>query len=221
MKKDMDLLEEIEEILPQTQCGQCAFAGCRPYAEALANGEAAINRCPPGGIKGIQKLAKLLQVPVIAYDGSVPLPKPRGWAVIDESTCIGCTLCIKACPVDAILGTSKRMHTVIQDECTGCELCVAPCPVDCIQMIELEEMACLNPDSLWGKSFLNNQHSLEYEQEYLQQQQAKRARSRYKFRNERLARELKEREQRLAAKTQSKAAALGNGSGPLQKNLET
>lgn len=133
------LAEQIDAILPQTQCTQCGYAGCRPYADALARGEARINQCPPGGEAGIHALAHMLGLPYIALDPAHGVQKPRSMAVIDESTCIGCTLCIKACPVDAILGAHKQMHTVIADECTGCELCIAPCPVDCISMQVLEE----------------------------------------------------------------------------------
>lgn len=128
------LAERIDAILPQTQCGQCGHAGCQPYADALAKGEDRINRCPPGGEEGIHKLAALLQVDYLPFAADAPAGKPKAIALIDESTCIGCTLCIQACPVDAILGSAKQMHTVLADECTGCELCLAPCPVDCISM---------------------------------------------------------------------------------------
>ena len=134
------LVDQIDALLPQTQCGQCGFAGCRPYAEAIANGEAPINQCPPGGEQVIVALADLLGVE------PEPLNEEHGEhknlpmvAVIDEQTCIGCTLCIQACPVDAILGAAKHMHTVIADECTGCELCIPPCPVDCIVMEPLPQ----------------------------------------------------------------------------------
>lgn len=133
------LAEKIDAILPQTQCGQCGFVGCRPYAEAIAAGEAEINRCPPGGDAVIKSLAELLGVeakPLNAENGEhsdVPL-----LAVIDENTCIGCTLCIQACPVDAIVGAAKHMHTVIASECTGCKLCLPPCPVDCITMVPVK-----------------------------------------------------------------------------------
>jgi electron transport complex protein RnfB len=127
--------ERIDELLPQTQCGQCGYAGCRPYAAAIARGEADINRCPPGGEGTIRVLADLLGLDPKPLDPEQGLEKPRAVAVIDESTCIGCTLCIQACPVDAILGASKQMHTVIASECTGCELCIAPCPVECIRMV--------------------------------------------------------------------------------------
>lgn len=128
------LVEKIEAVLPQTQCGQCGFAGCKPYAAAIANGEADINRCPPGGQEGVEKLAELLGVEVKPLDADVGEEKPPQVAFIIEDWCIGCTKCIKACPVDAILGTNQKMHTVIADECTGCELCVEPCPVNCIVM---------------------------------------------------------------------------------------
>jgi electron transport complex protein RnfB len=128
------LADKIDALLPQTQCGQCTFPGCRPYAEAIAAGEADINQCPPGGAATIQALADLLgreAKPLNPDNGS---ESGKMVAVIDENVCIGCTLCIRACPVDAILGATKQMHTVIADECTGCKLCVEPCPVDCIQM---------------------------------------------------------------------------------------
>ncbi len=129
------IVDQIDGILPQTQCGQCGYAGCRPYAEAMAEGEADINRCPPGGETTVIALADLLGRDPLPIDAEVGEEKPKAVAVIDEQRCIGCTLCIQACPVDAILGTAKSMHTVIADECTGCELCVAPCPVDCIAMV--------------------------------------------------------------------------------------
>jgi electron transport complex protein RnfB len=133
---------EIDAILPQTQCGQCGFAGCRPYAEAIAAGEADINQCPPGGENGIVALAELLGRDPKPLNPENGAEKPKMLAVIDEQNCIGCTLCIQACPVDAILGAAKHMHTVIAKECTGCELCLAPCPVDCIQMI------CRSPQTI-------------------------------------------------------------------------
>ncbi len=130
------VVEKIDALLPQTQCGQCGFPGCRPYAEAIVAGEADINRCPPGGEATILQLADLLDRDPKPLDPERGVEKPKLVAVIDEDLCIGCTLCIQACPVDAILGASKQMHTVIESECTGCELCVEPCPVDCIDMIE-------------------------------------------------------------------------------------
>ena len=125
-----DLVERLDRLLPQTQCGQCGFDGCRPYAEAMARGEAGIDHCPPGGDAGARALASLLHVPVLPYDrgrGEHKLPQVA-WIV--EADCIGCTKCIQACPVDAIVGASKVMHTVMIDDCTGCELCVPACPVD-------------------------------------------------------------------------------------------
>jgi electron transport complex protein RnfB len=131
------LVEKIDAVLPQTQCGQCGHPGCKPYAEAIAKGEADINQCPPGGEEGIQKLADLLGVEFKPF-GEGAAPKAKSVALIDENTCIGCTLCIQACPVDAIVGAAKQMHTIIAKECTGCELCLAPCPVDCIIMMPIE-----------------------------------------------------------------------------------
>jgi len=129
------VVDRIDAILPQTQCGQCNYPGCRPYAEAIAAGEAPINQCPPGGEAGIRALADLLGVEPLPLNPDNGEEKPPAVAVIDEATCIGCTLCIQACPVDAILGASKQMHTVIEAECTGCDLCLPPCPVDCITMV--------------------------------------------------------------------------------------
>jgi electron transport complex protein RnfB len=133
------MVEKIDAILPQTQCGQCGYPGCRPYATAIAKGEADINQCPPGGEEGVKKLAELLGVEAKPLDETHGVPKPKSVAFIDENLCIGCTLCIQACPVDAILGAAKQMHTIIASECTGCELCIPPCPVDCISMVPLHE----------------------------------------------------------------------------------
>ena len=128
-------IDRIDALLPQTQCSQCGYDGCRPYAAAIEQDGAAINRCPPGGQAGVVALARLLDRPAPALDLSCGTPTPLRVAVIDESHCIGCTLCIAACPVDAIVGANKHMHTVLDDVCTGCDLCVAPCPVDCIAMV--------------------------------------------------------------------------------------
>ncbi len=143
------LVDKINALLPQTQCGQCTYPGCRPYATAIANGEADINQCPPGGETTIIALADLL-----GRDAK-PLNPENGVeediktvVLIDEEICIGCTLCIQACPVDAILGAAKQMHTVITEECTGCDLCIPPCPVDCIEIIPVET----NSDN-WKWSF--------------------------------------------------------------------
>jgi electron transport complex protein RnfB len=131
------LAAQIDALLPQTQCEQCGYHGCRPYAEAIARGEAQINQCPPGGAAGIAKLAALLQRPALPLDPGHGVEKPRLLARIVEADCIGCTKCIQACPVDAIVGASKLMHTVMADDCTGCELCVAACPVDCIELVTM------------------------------------------------------------------------------------
>jgi len=132
---DTAMIEAVNAVLPQTQCAQCGYPGCRPYASAIINEHEKINRCPPGGDKTISDLAELLGMPVIALNTECGIEKPALVAVIDESVCIGCTLCIQACPVDAIVGASKLMHTVISNECTGCELCLPPCPVDCIDLL--------------------------------------------------------------------------------------
>jgi electron transport complex protein RnfB len=176
--------DAIDAILPQTQCRQCRFDGCRPYAEAIARGEADINRCPPGGEEGIHRLAALTGKAFRIFEADAPQPRPRAVAIIDEANCIGCTLCIQACPVDAILGAAKQMHTVIGTECTGCELCVAPCPVDAIAMAPLEP-------AVWA----------------LTTEQSALARRRHANRLARLARERAEKAQRLAARQAAPAAA--------------
>ncbi len=130
--------DAIDALLPQTQCGQCDYAGCRPYAEAIAAGLADINQCPPGGEAGIRALAALLGTdpkPLNTHHGE---HKPDSVVIIREAECIGCTKCIQACPVDAIIGASKLMHTVLADHCTGCNLCIPPCPVDCIDILSAE-----------------------------------------------------------------------------------
>lgn len=131
----MDLASRLDAILPQTQCTKCGYPGCRPYAEAIATGAAGINRCPPGGETVIRQLAALTGRPYLPLDAALGPTMPRRIAMVEEPHCIGCTLCIRACPVDAIAGAPKRMHTVIAELCTGCELCVPPCPVDCITLL--------------------------------------------------------------------------------------
>lgn len=135
----MTLADRIDALLPQTQCEQCGYHGCRPYAEAIARGEAAINQCPPGGEAGIEKLAALLHQSALPLNPEHGIEKPRTLARIVEADCIGCTKCIQVCPVDAIVGAAKLMHTVIADDCTGCELCVPACPVDCIVLLPMPE----------------------------------------------------------------------------------
>jgi electron transport complex protein RnfB len=130
-----ELVERLDCILPQTQCGQCGFEGCRPYAEAMATGNAGIDHCPPGGDAGARALAHVLGVAAVPYDRSRGQQQPPMVAMVVEADCIGCTKCIQACPVDAIIGASKHMHVVIESLCTGCALCVPPCPVDCIVMV--------------------------------------------------------------------------------------
>ncbi len=189
------LTEQLDQQLPQTQCGQCGFEGCKPYAAAMARGEAPINRCPPGGAEGVVLLSKVLAVPVIELDASCGQHKPRHIASIAAEHCIGCTLCIKACPVDAIVGGNKRRHAVIASLCTGCELCIPPCPVDCIEMVLLPDF------SDWDKA------------------QASAARERLKQRTVRLERLLSASEKKLEDKALSKHAEIeGHGDSPDEAN---
>ncbi|HWU35125.1 MAG TPA: electron transport complex subunit RsxB [Methylovorus sp.] len=190
------LVASIDAILPQTQCTQCGYQGCKPYAEAIARGDANINQCPPGGEAGVQALANLLRRPYIPLNPQHGVQKPRQVAVIDEQTCIGCTLCIQACPVDAILGASKQMHTVIADECTGCELCIAPCPVDCISMQA--------PPVTARQGWRYPESAVHAPDGPLDVQAANIARERHAFRLQRQVREQEERARKLA---QRRAAA--------------
>jgi len=178
------LVDQIENLLPQTQCTKCGYPACRPYAEAIAEGSASYNQCPPGGAEGIARLAQLLGRPVITLNPVNGVERPRTRAVIDEDVCIGCTLCIQACPVDAIVGAAKQLHTVLSDACTGCDLCVAPCPVDCIAMIEV------TPGRTGWQAW--------------SQEQADAARRQHDFRSWRLRREKQENDARLAAKAAAK-----------------
>ncbi|HEX7801933.1 MAG TPA: Rnf electron transport complex subunit RnfB [Pseudoxanthomonas sp.] len=141
---DLALADRLDRILPQTQCGQCGFDGCRPYAEAMALHKAGVDRCPPGGDAGARALAHALSTAALPYDRARGLHKPPAVALIVEADCIGCTKCIQACPVDAIVGGAKRMHVVVEPLCTGCELCVPACPVDCIELIPaIADQSCV------------------------------------------------------------------------------
>lgn len=182
------LADQIEDLLPQTQCTKCGYAACRPYAEAIADGTANYNQCPPGGAEGIVRLAHLLGKPIIPLNPDNGIERPRPMAVIDEAVCIGCTLCIQACPVDAIIGAAKQMHTVVPNLCTGCDLCVAPCPVDCISMVNVTQ-----EKTGWAA---------------WPQADADAARARHDFRTSRLCREKMENDERLAAKAATKLKAV-------------
>ncbi|MFC4707973.1 MULTISPECIES: electron transport complex subunit RsxB [Paraburkholderia] len=187
MNDSKTLADRIEDLLPQTQCTKCGYDGCRPYAEAVANGAASYNQCPPGGAEGVARLAKLLGKPVIPINPVNGVERPRPVAFIDEQLCIGCTLCMQACPVDAIVGAPKQMHTIVKDQCTGCDLCVAPCPVDCIAMIPVTGVA--TGWDAWT------------------QQQADEARVRHDRRQARLAAERQAAEARAAARRAAAAPA--------------
>jgi electron transport complex protein RnfB len=192
------LIEKIDAILPQTQCGQCGFPGCKPYAIAISEGHADINQCPPGNEEGIQKLADLLGVKPKPLNTAHGLPKPKSIAFIDEQICIGCTFCIQACPVDAIVGAAKKMHTVISTECTGCELCIAPCPVDCISILPLRKQIV---DAEY-EPYLTSDKMLVRENE-MKKKAADRARVRYEHRLKRLEYEKEEKAERLAKQTKA------------------
>jgi electron transport complex protein RnfB len=178
------LAARIDAALPQTQCTKCGYGGCRPYAEAIARGEAEINQCPPGGAAGVAALAAITGRPAVPLNPAHGVERPLRVAVIDEALCIGCTLCIQACPVDAILGAAKRMHTVLPELCTGCDLCVPPCPMDCIAMVPVA------PPRVWTRA------------------DADAARARHEQRRLRLAREAAEKDaQRGAAAAAERAQA--------------
>ena len=184
---DPGLADRIDAALPQTQCTRCGYPDCRAYAEAVASAAAPLNRCPPGGEAGIQRLAALTGRPALPLDADCGTEAPRLLAVIDEAHCIGCTLCIKACPVDCILGAPKRMHTVIDEQCTGCELCVPACPVDCIALLPVT-----TPHTGWSAWTA---------------EQAAAARQRYHDRQARALRLARETDAHLAANATSAAAA--------------
>ena len=184
----MSLLEQLNNALPQTQCTRCGYPDCQRYAEAIVHGEADINQCPPGGTEGVERLAALTGQPVRPLNPENGLEGPRTIAIIDEDWCIGCTLCIAACPTDAIVGANKRMHTVVEPYCTGCELCIPACPVDCISLEPID--VNLSGWASWP------------------QELADLARQRYDARTARLQREAVEHDERLAAKALKKLSDL-------------
>ncbi|RON39756.1 electron transporter RnfB [Pseudomonas frederiksbergensis] len=205
----MSLIQRIDALLPQTQCGKCGHPGCKPYAEGIASGES-INKCPPGGSETIAALADLLKVPVLELDVSRG-SAPAQIAYIREAECIGCTKCIQACPVDAIVGAAKLMHTVIVDECTGCDLCVAPCPVDCIEMRPLP-LATVLP-IVGGLAF-------SLEEQRARATKRNRARRRFEQRNARLQREEQQRIAERQARAQRAAQPSEMAVNPVQAALE-
>jgi electron transport complex protein RnfB len=196
MKQTKELADRLEDILPQTQCTKCSYPDCRAYAQAMATGEALPNRCPPGGVEGIVRLSAILTplFPQDAFelhpsiDPECGIERPRPVAFIDPKTCIGCTLCIQACPVDAIVGASKQMHVVLRDWCTGCDLCIPPCPVDCITMQDVTDQN--TGWDAWSPEL------------------ADAARARYATRNVRLDREQRDNDERLAKKAAAKLVAV-------------
>ncbi|MGE7959128.1 electron transport complex subunit RsxB [Pseudomonas sp. NPDC089530] len=204
----MSLIQRIDALLPQTQCGKCGHSGCKPYAEGIASGEA-INKCPPGGDETIAGLARLLNVPVLELDISRGLA-PAQVAFIREAECIGCTKCIQACPVDAIVGAAKQMHTVLIDECTGCDLCVAPCPVDCIEMHPL-------PGSILP---IVGGLATSPEEQRARATKRDHARQRFERRNARLEREEQHRQAERAARAQRAAQPSDNAPNPVQAAIE-
>jgi electron transport complex protein RnfB len=186
--EDESLIDRVDRALPQTQCTRCGFPDCRAYATAMVAESASINRCPPGGAEGIARLAAITGRPAEPLDPARGIEGPRALAVIDEAWCIGCTLCIKACPVDCIVGASKRMHTVVDDQCTGCELCLPACPVDCIVMKPVTDAR--TGWQAWSEA------------------QAGEARQRYAFHRMRVERDERDNKLRLANKAAEKLAHL-------------
>ncbi|WP_350568739.1 electron transport complex subunit RsxB [Pseudomonas sp. H26/SER47-MNA-CIBAN-0231] len=204
----MSLLQRIDALLPQTQCGKCGHPGCKPYAQGIVDGEP-INKCPPGGEETIAALAELLKIPVLELDISRG-PAPPQVAFIREAECIGCTKCIQACPVDAIVGAAKLMHTVLIDECTGCDLCVAPCPVDCIEMHPLPANTI---PVVGGLAFdLEEQRARAIKRDH--------ARQRFERRNQRLLREEQQKQAEREARAARAAQPQVSTGDPVQAALE-
>ncbi|UVJ43032.1 electron transport complex subunit RsxB [Pseudomonas sp. LS1212] len=205
----MNLIQRIDALLPQTQCGKCGHPGCKPYATGIASGEP-INKCPPGGQETLAALAQLLEVPLIELDTSRG-SAPAQVAYIREAECIGCTKCIQACPVDAIVGAAKLMHTVIVEECTGCDLCVAPCPVDCIEMRPLPSSNVV--PIIGGLAFTSDEQ---------QARAAKRdhARQRFEQRNARLKREEEQKQAERLSRAQRSAPTQEPARNPVQAAIE-
>lgn len=186
--------DQINLLLPQTQCTRCGYPDCASYAQAIAQGKAGINQCPPGGEEGIRRLSRLTGHPVVPLDPEFGTEGPRYLAVIDENWCIGCTLCIKACPVDCIVGAPKHMHTVIEDQCTGCELCIPACPVDCITLVPAQPaQSGQSPPTAWAAWSAT---------------QADEARERHAFRAIRIVQAKADNDARLLAKAEHKLAHL-------------
>ena len=197
---DTQLIQAIDTLLPQTQCTSCGYPDCRAYATAIAREQASYDQCPPGGQAGVRRIAEFLGKPEIPLNPEYGQESPRTTAVIDEQRCIGCKLCIQACPVDAIMGSAKRMHTVLTAYCTGCDLCLPPCPVDCIEMVQLSDLAARGngaADQLLGLSI---------------DDVATVARRRYEAHQLRIEREAGEREQRLKAKSNAESPETGQAS---------
>jgi electron transport complex protein RnfB len=190
----LSLAQRIDALLPQTQCTRCGYPDCRAYAEAIAAGEAPIDQCPPGGAEGIHRLAQLLGRPELPLNPAFGDEAPRRIVYIEEATCIGCTLCIQACPVDAIIGAPKRMHAVLEADCTGCELCLPVCPMDCIALEEASAGA--TGWAAWSPA------------------QADTARARYAQRQARLARDAREHDERLSAQAAPPAVEADAGEDP-------
>ncbi|WP_375122609.1 electron transport complex subunit RsxB [Pseudomonas sp. LW8] len=204
----MSLIQRIDALLPQTQCGKCGHPGCKPYAQGIVDGEP-INKCPPGGEETIVALAELLKIPVLELDISRG-PAPPQIAFIREAECIGCTKCIQACPVDAIVGAAKLMHTVLIDECTGCDLCVAPCPVDCIEMHPLPANTI---PVVGGLAF-------DLEEQRARAEKRDHARQRFERRNQRLLHEEQQKKAEREARAARAAQPQVSTADPVQAALE-